>query len=77
MANTVTGEITSIDRLPSSTNGNPRYSLTIGARQFVTSSDISDAYEIGNIGYRVGNIVRLTLTRSGRISFIDSIDPQN
>ena len=67
----VTGEITSIERLNNSVNGNPRYTITVstdgGLVELITSSDISDAYEVGNPGYRVGSEVTFDLTDAGRI----------
>ena len=74
--NEVTGEIVATERLNCSVNGNPRWRIVIltqvdgitDSRILLTSSDISDAYAVGNPGFRRGDRVRFTLTRAGRIT---------
>jgi hypothetical protein len=70
-------EISAIERLKNSVNGNPRFSISfasIGAGESfhyggsaITSSDHSFCYKIGNPGLRVGSVVRVEFTRAGRI----------
>lgn len=69
-AHEVTGRIVNIDRLRNSTNGNPRFAITL---EFVTLGTISQTwntatdhafgYEIGNPGFRVGSEVTITVKR--------------
>ena len=49
---TVTGVITSIRRLKSSRYGNPRFSVTIGGRDYKTAPNVMLAYGIENPEYR-------------------------
>ena len=71
----MTGEILDINRLNNSVNGNPRYEIRVlpdgeplgYSRILRTSSDISSAYEVGNLGRRVGDRVRFVLTAAGLI----------
>lgn len=75
--NTEQRTIKSIERLNSSTNGNPRYRLEwVNGSQAMTSSDASCAYEVGNPGYREGDTVEVTFTRAGRIATMTAIDPR-
>lgn len=70
--------IASIDRLPNSVNGNPRYRIAFvddggvydGA--WNTATDHAFAYEIGNRGRRVGDEVIVTI--GGRGTIIDLSD---
>lgn len=65
------GRIESIERLGNSVNGNPRFKLTFNnCGPFVTSSDIMDAYTVGNPGIREGDVVQFTVTRANRITTI-------
>jgi hypothetical protein len=69
--------IVALRRIGCSTNGNPRWEVVykgatgpwpydhIWAK---TQSDASISYKIGNPGLRAGDLVELTLTKSGRIS---------
>lgn len=80
----VTGEIVKITRLANSVNGNPNYELVLDVHsgeeprleKYRTSSDISDAYKVGNVGMRVDDIVTLTLTGTGRIAMIKAAPAQ-
>ena len=67
----VVGEITSIERLRPSVNGNPRYRFTIDGKNYFSSSDSMFVYEVGNPGYRVGCIVCCQLTKAGRIRYME------
>lgn len=65
--------ITRIERLNNSVNGNPRYEFGFedaegDYHRMLSSSDASFVYEIGNVGYRVGSPVDITLTRAGRVA---------
>lgn len=60
MAKTVLGTLTNIERLGSSTNGNPRYAVTLNdSDTYRTLIDGSVGYEVTN--HRVGSPVALTL----------------
>lgn len=43
-----TGRLTDIQRLPSSANGNPRYSCKVDGHSCRTAPDSSDAYSLSN-----------------------------
>lgn len=63
--------IHSITRLDSSTNGNPRFKIAFddaAASPLTTSSDHAFCYAVGNPDMREGCLVRVELTRAGRIS---------
>ena len=45
---TIIGEVSEINRLPSSANGNPRYWAFIGGERFQTSPDSMVAYALPN-----------------------------
>jgi hypothetical protein len=63
-----------IESLNNSKNGNPRYRLEFAdATSAITSSDISDAYAIGNPGLRERCYVRVKFTRAGRIAQIEPV----
>lgn len=58
------GTLVILDRLPTSTNGNPRYLLSIGGTTCATMVDSMIAYSIGN---HEGKEVRATIgTHYGR-----------
>lgn len=79
MLRTLDVTLVKITRLHNSVNGNPRHAITweravdgaLLTRQ--TSSDASINYAVGNRGLRVGDRVRLTLTRAERICDIDPV----
>lgn len=63
--------IHSIERLDSSTNGNPRFKIAFddaAAYKLTTSSDCGFCYAVGNPDMREGCLVRVSLTGAGRIS---------
>lgn len=61
------GVITHIERINSSTNGNPNFRVHLdNGNVYRTSSDSSVVYEINNPVYR-GVTVRLLLTEANRI----------
>ena len=69
--------IVALRRIGCSTNGNPRWEVVYKSAAgpwpddhiwAKTQSDASISYEIGNPGLRAGDLVELTLTKSGRIS---------
>ena len=63
--------IHSIERLNSSTNGNPRFKIAFddaAASPLTTSSDAGFCYAVGNPDMREGCLVRVTLTAAGRIA---------
>lgn len=65
--------IWSITRLHCSVNGNPRYDIAFEddpRRPLRTASDHSFCYAVGNPDMREGSLVRVELTRAGRISDI-------
>jgi hypothetical protein len=69
-------ELLLAQRLSNSTNGNPRYRLTLRARDGIaytttTMSDISDAYDIGSPGIRPGCWVKITVSPAGRVRHIE------
>lgn len=67
--------IASIESINNSVNGNPRYKIRFDEGEYgtcITSSDIADAYDIGNPGYDVGDPVAVTFTKAGRIATIKS-----
>lgn len=73
----VIGRIDSIERLTNSVNGNPRFRISMIDNDNVfhlgawnTSADASLSYEIGNIGYRVGDSVVLIIGGRGTITHI-------
>ena len=61
--------IASIERLPLSRMGNPRFHVmfTDGSGA-MTQSDASIGYEIGNAGMREGCTVTVQFSRAGRIT---------
>lgn len=76
--------IEGIDRLTNSRNGNPRFALAVselddeghaqGPIQVInTGADAAFNYEIGNPGYRVGDIVRLTVNGRGTVAGIEAV----
>lgn len=63
--------IYSIKRLDSSVYGNPRFAIAFddaAASPLTTSSDCGFCYAVGNPDMREGCLVRVTLTRAGRIA---------
>lgn len=73
---TVTGQITAIDRLNNSVNGNPRYDVFFRTDEssdwYTTSSDAACSYDIENV-YNRQDCITLGLTRAGRISTITRV----
>jgi hypothetical protein len=68
--------LTSIERLTNSRNGNPRFKINYDGQyedggkvtsHANTASDASFNYEIGNRGFRVGDMVDLTIGGRGTI----------
>lgn len=69
----ITGRITMCERLQNSRNGNPRFGITIdGEGSWTTAADHSFAYTIGNRGFRVGDVVTITIGGRGTITGITS-----
>ena len=71
-----------IERLGTSTNGNPRYRLALSemtpdgpAPIFLanTQSDADCSYDVGNRGCRVGDVVDITFTKAGRVSTMRAV----
>lgn len=61
--------IASIERGPTSVNGNPSYWLTFtNGTEARTGADCGCAYAVGNPDMREGCRVVVTFTRAGRIS---------
>ena len=63
--------IYSIQRIGLTASGNPRFKIAFddaAASPLTTSSDCAFCYEVGNPDMREGCLVRVTLTRAGRIS---------
>lgn len=72
--------IHSIKRLDSSVNGNPRYAIAFedaAASPLTTSSDHGFCYAVGNPDMREGCLVRVELTRAGRICEMSPVDGPN
>lgn len=70
---TVTGRLTSVDRLNSSRNGNPRFTLTLDdTNSYRTIVDGSVGYEVSN--YRIGTMVTLTLNRREMVEYMVKAD---
>lgn len=66
--------IDQIDRLNSSSNGNPRYRITFtDGSSAITMSDAAFCYSIGNPGYRVASQVQVEWSRAGRIAQLWSV----
>jgi len=65
-------EITSIERLSCTVNGNPRFKIGLDGETYVTSSDAAFCYEVGNPGYRCGSHVRVQFTRAERIANMET-----
>lgn len=66
--------IETIERLSLSVNGNPRFTFTFSdGTDAISSSDASFNYEVGNPGYRVGDLVEITFTRAGRIAYMSAV----
>ena len=75
--------IEAIDRLTNSRNGNPRFCLALAELDengeqvdpivvINTAADAAFGYEIGNPGYRVGDIVSISTNRRGTIYAMES-----
>lgn len=72
--------IHSIERLDSSANGNPRFKIAFddaAASPLTTSSDCAFCYAVGNPDMREGCLVRVMLTRAGRIADMSPVDGPN
>lgn len=76
--------IEGIDRLTNSRNGNPRFALAVaelddegrnaGPIEVInTAADAGFNYEIGNLGYRVGDVVLLTIGGRGTVIDIEAL----
>jgi hypothetical protein len=60
-----------IERLRSSTNGNPRFRFHFeGAGCADLMSDAAFGYEVGNPGFREGCTVNVSFTPAGRVRFM-------
>lgn len=76
--NKVTGTIVTALRLRNSTNGNPRFKITVldanGAdfHTLTTKSDAACGFDIENLK-KDGNLVTLNLTPAGRVETIDIV----
>jgi hypothetical protein len=71
---TVTGRLTNITRLVSSSQGNPRFEVTLdGVKIYATIVDGSVGYSVEN--HRVGRLVTLTLTKSGLVEDMNYLNP--
>jgi hypothetical protein len=69
-----TKQISRIERLNSSVNGNPRYRIGFDdASTAITSSDHAFCYTVGNPEMREGSAVSVEYTRAGRISHMDPV----
>lgn len=74
----ITGRIEILERLVSSRNGNPRFSITLvsESNDFIgtwnTAADHSFNYDIGNPGFRTGSTVTITVGGRGTITDIDA-----
>lgn len=73
-----TGRIDRIKRLTNSVNGNPRYAITLEVRglgawsqTWNTAADHAFCYDIGNVGFRAGDTVTLTIGGRGTIVGIE------
>lgn len=62
------GRIDTIERIKNSTNGNPRFRITmLDGKALNTSPDAAFAYEVGNQGLRPGDLVVLAINDRGAI----------
>lgn len=74
----ITGTIVTAERLNNSTNGNPRFKITVldfNGKDFhtlTTKSDAACGFDIENLR-KAGSLVDLNLTRAGRVETIDVI----
>jgi len=68
--------IRSIDRLRNSYSGNPRFRISWRYGAANTAADASYNYEIGNPGFRVGDLVDIELNGHGTIRGITRADGQ-
>lgn len=68
-----------IERLGTTTNGNPRYRLALTPLPdapvilATVQSDAAVSYDIGNPGYKVGDAVSVEFTKAGRVSRMTAI----
>lgn len=61
------GRIDTIERIKNSTNGNPRFRITMDGKARNTSPDAAFAYEVGNQGLRPGDLVVVAINGRGAI----------
>lgn len=74
------GEVNEIRPLTNSYSGNPRWEIQFYSggpdhrlnHTVNTSADASFNYEIGNVGYRVGDYVRFTIGGRGTITGVEA-----
>lgn len=76
---TVTGRLTSKERVDTSRNGNPRWDITINdgttyGTTYRTIVDGSVGYDVGN--YRQGTMVVLTLDKRDRVQWMNRADDE-
>ena len=86
MDNEVTGDssvmdirrIQAIYRLNNSASGNPRYAIAFSdGESYISMSDASFCYAVGNPGMRVGDVVSVEFTRAGRIRYMKPYIEEN
>lgn len=74
---TVETDLYGAERLPNSTNGNPRFTLLTGDGSYRTQADAACSYDVDNITRRIpdgGSIrVQLRATPTGRVWDIQPI----